>query len=126
MRQAATITALDSPSTLDDFRHCDAVVHASCMSFTCCRSTGQHLASLAEQMLEACHQRNSGSEQLSYNVVLTSEYLQMVPRRAETSGEVSVNALGAAGTFFVKKQQQLEYLEQRTPSRVLVDVGFEW
>lgn len=92
----------------------------------CCRVSGEQLASLASQMLRLCQQRNSGIEQLSYNVVLTSEYLQMVPRRIETSGEVSVNALGAAGTIFVKKQEQLKYLEERTPGRVLADVGFAW
>ena len=77
-------------------------------------------------MLQECQRRHSGVEQLSYNMVLTREYLQIMPRRTEASGDVSVNGLGGAGTFFVKRQEQLSYLEQRTPGRVLVDVGFPW
>jgi sulfate adenylyltransferase (ADP) / ATP adenylyltransferase len=77
-------------------------------------------------MLQECKQRNSSVEQLSYNVVLTRGYLQIMPRSTEASGDVSVNALGGAGTFFVKRQEQLKYLEERTPGRVLSDVGFPW
>lgn len=90
------------------------------------RVTGAQLADLAAAMLQASQRRNSSAEGLSYNVVLTAEFLQNIPRRMEASGPVSVNALGPAGTFFVKTRDQLEYLEQRTPSHVLQDVGFAW
>ena len=77
-------------------------------------------------MLQECQWRNSSVEQLSYNVVLTRDYLQIMPRSAEASGDVAVNARGGAGTFVVKRREQLEYVEQRTPGRVLSDVGFQW
>lgn len=99
-----------------------ACEHCGC----CCRVTGAQLADLAAAMLQASQRRNSSAEVLSYNVVLTADFLQIIPRQVEASGSVSVNALGPAGTFFVKARDQLEYLEQRTPSRVLQDVGFDW
>jgi sulfate adenylyltransferase (ADP) / ATP adenylyltransferase len=101
-------------------------VTRSCCLLGGCRVSGEQLAALATAMLQECQRRNSTVEQLSYNVVLTREYLQIMPRSAEASGDVSVNALGGAGTFFVKRQEQLRYVEQRTPGRVLSDVGFQW
>jgi sulfate adenylyltransferase (ADP) / ATP adenylyltransferase len=110
--------------------HHSPTSHLGVARFWCsadgCRVSGEQLAALAAAMLQDCQRRNSTVEQLSYNVVLTRKYLQIMPRSAEASGDVSVNALGGAGTFFVKRQEQLTYIEQRTPGRVLSDVGFQW
>jgi len=91
-----------------------------------CRLEGSRLAALADQMLRACRQRNSGINDLSYNVVLTTEYLQLIPRRQESTGPVAVNSLGPAGTFFVKHQDHLAYLEEKTLLAALSEVGFPW
>ena len=98
--------------------------------FYVCSVTNAQLAAAADSMLEACQRSdgdgNDGKEQTSYNVLLTRNFLQMIPRSTEFSGPVAVNSLGPAGTFFVRSADHLSYVEERTPMGVLCDVGFKW
>ncbi len=59
-------------------------------------TTAEDLSALAAQMLEeakrSCH-TNGGDRQLSYNVLLSPRYLQLIPRRTEFSDSVAVNSL---------------------------------
>ncbi len=72
-----------------------------------CRATGAQLAALTDSMLEACS--SNGKPPGSYNVLLTKGYLQLIPRSAEFSGPVAVNALvrlheiGSAKTSFLTR-----------------------
>ncbi|WP_461481320.1 DUF4922 domain-containing protein [Porticoccus sp.] len=47
-----------------------------------------------------------------HNLLMTREYLWVVPRRCEHFRGLAVNALGFAGTLLVKHQQQLQELQQ--------------
>jgi len=73
---------------------------------------------------------------LSYNVVMTQQYIHLVPRRREKytvrssdSAEgaqgrtVSVNALGFAGMVLVKDEETLEAVKQVGVLEVLKEVG---
>ncbi|KAJ3288310.1 bifunctional AP-4-A phosphorylase/ADP sulfurylase [Rhizoclosmatium sp. JEL0117] len=60
-----------------------------------------------------------GKEEVSYNVIFTREWMVVVPRRAETYKDLSVNSVGFAGMMLAKSDAQLGYLKQ---SGALVDV----
>jgi sulfate adenylyltransferase (ADP) / ATP adenylyltransferase len=59
----------------------------------------------------------------AYNLLVTRRWMLMVPRRQESHGGISINALGFAGSMFVKNQEQLERLRGLGPMRVLEAVG---
>ena len=55
----------------------------------------------------------------SYNLLITREWLLLVPRRQEGEMGISINALGFAGSLFVRDQVQLALLRRRGPLAVL-------
>jgi ATP adenylyltransferase len=59
-----------------------------------------------------------------YNLLLTGEWMLMVPRSREFFAAVSINGLGYAGSLFVKDQRQVEIIEEHGPMSVLTEVGF--
>lgn len=66
---------------------------------------------------------------LSYNVILTTDYLHIVPRTAESyvaGGEqsISVNSLGFAGMLLVKDEQSLGVVKKVGVLEVLKSVGY--
>ena len=67
-----------------------------------------------------------GTRHTPYNVVLTNEHMVVVPRSRETSGPVSVNSMGFAGSLFVRSQAELNYIKEQGPLRILSDVGLPW
>lgn len=58
-----------------------------------------------------------------YNLLVTWDRILMVPRCRDRFGEVSINALGFAGSFFVKSRADAEILRQAGPLRVLREVA---
>ena len=60
----------------------------------------------------------------SYNLLLTKEYLMVIPRRAEFVESVGANAMGFAGSFFLGTQAEIDDLKRLGPSRVLQGLGF--
>ncbi|GAA6059060.1 hypothetical protein JCM10212_002031 [Sporobolomyces blumeae] len=66
---------------------------------------------------------------LSYNVIITTRYIHLVPRRLERyttkSGRtISINALGFAGMVLVKEQDALDEVRQVGVVEVLKGVGY--
>ncbi|CAL1707231.1 unnamed protein product [Somion occarium] len=67
----------------------------------------------------------------SYNVILTLEHMHVIPRRGETytlhetGEELSVNALGFAGTLLVKSERELEAVRKESIGSILRGVGLE-
>lgn len=66
------------------------------------------------------------SQHIPYNVVLTSDYMTVVPRSKERCGPVSVNSMGYAGSLFVRSQAELDYIKEQGPMRILAEVGLPW
>jgi len=60
-----------------------------------------------------------GRHGLAYNLLLTRDWMLVVPRRAECCGSISVNALGFAGSLFVRNETELRMLSELGPLRVL-------
>ena len=58
-----------------------------------------------------------------YNLLMTREFLAIVPRSQESYQDIEVNALGFAGGLLVRNQQQLELLQQLGPWQLLQRVG---
>lgn len=54
-----------------------------------------------------------------YNLLVTRDWLLLVPRRREDFEGISINALGFAGSLFVKNQAQLDTLKNRGPMAAL-------
>ncbi|HRD67443.1 MAG TPA: phosphorylase [Candidatus Competibacter sp.] len=54
-----------------------------------------------------------------YNLLVTRDWLLLVPRRREDFEGISINALGFAGSLFVENRAQLDTLKNRGPMAAL-------
>jgi ATP adenylyltransferase len=76
------------------------------------------LLDLYERMTEAL---DAGGR--PYNLLVTHEWMMFVPRTREHFGSVSVNALGFAGSLFVRNERELRLVKRSGPMNVLCAVG---
>jgi ATP adenylyltransferase len=60
-----------------------------------------------------------------YNLLVTRRWMLVVPRRLERWQSISVNALGFAGSLFVRDRHELELVRRRGPMNVLRAVAIE-
>ncbi len=60
----------------------------------------------------------------AYNLLMTREWLLVVPRRQEMFEGIAINAVGFAGAILVRNEQQLQTLKMHGPLRVLKEVSF--
>lgn len=58
-----------------------------------------------------------------YNLLVTRDWLLLVPRRRERWRHVSVNSLAYAGSLFARNPEQIEELREAGPLAVLAAVG---
>jgi sulfate adenylyltransferase (ADP) / ATP adenylyltransferase len=58
------------------------------------------------------------------NLLLTREWMLLVPRSHECFGAISVNALAFAGSLFVRDARQMKTIEDQGPMTVLRRVAF--
>ena len=67
----------------------------------------------------------------SYNVIITPEYMHIIPRRKDghvlegTREKLSVNALGFAGMLLAKSEQEVEAVKRESIGKILQSVGLE-
>jgi ATP adenylyltransferase len=59
-----------------------------------------------------------------YNLLASRQWLLVVPRQFEKWQDVSVNALGYAGSLFVRSREQIERVRTEGPLSVLRAVGY--
>ena len=59
-----------------------------------------------------------------YNLLVWGDWLAVIPRRCEHAGGISVNALGFAGSLFVRSTELFETVRASGPLRLLAAVGF--
>ncbi|MEO0373119.1 MAG: DUF4922 domain-containing protein [Cyanobacteria bacterium P01_A01_bin.17] len=59
-----------------------------------------------------------------YNLLVTRRWMLLVPRSQESHAHISVNALGFAGSLFVRDNDQLERLKQIGPMALLQQVTY--
>lgn len=68
----------------------------------------------------------AAAAQPSYNVLLTREWLMLVPRRAERHGPLALNSLAFAGTMLVRSEEELAFVRDEGPTHILACVGDPW
>ena len=86
-------------------------------------ATHTHLVELANSAVEA-YSNGQPPAVLSYNTVMTREFMLVVPRREESIGPISCNAMAFAGSFFVRGIDELEYIREQGPMKILSAVGY--
>jgi len=59
-----------------------------------------------------------------YNLLVTREWMLLVPRSRECFDSISINALGFAGSLFVRDAEQMAKIKQYGPMAVLRAVGY--
>ena len=64
----------------------------------------------------------TGADGTAYNLLATQQWMMVVPRAHEHSGRTSINALGFAGSLFVRDDHEAEEVRRRGPLAVLDDV----
>jgi sulfate adenylyltransferase (ADP) / ATP adenylyltransferase len=67
--------------------------------------------------------QQSGSQAGPYNLLLTRQWMFLARRTQECCQALSVNALGFAGSLFVRNEQQWRWLQEMGPLEVLRCVG---
>lgn len=58
-----------------------------------------------------------------YNLLMTREWMLMIPRSQPTYQHIAINSLGFAGAMLVKNQEQLQFVKTHTPLKILAEVG---
>ncbi|MGB7412847.1 MAG: phosphorylase, partial [Thermosynechococcaceae cyanobacterium] len=66
----------------------------------------------------------TGDQPQPYNLLLTRRWMLLVPRSQESYAGISVNALGFAGSLFVRNREQLEQLKAMGPMAILEQVAY--
>ncbi len=116
------------PARLDDlpFRHAYASLEPGWWQQP--ETAAASLHTLYRCMLQDCGigaaNRSDGPWQDSpYNLLLRRGWMLLVPRRAEHCENISVNALGFAGSLFVRGEVEMEQVRQTGPMRILAAIG---
>lgn len=69
--------------------------------------------------------RDSGQKHISYNVVITTKYLMLVPRSsAKYEDLLGINSCGVVGLFLCKNEELLNKVKNVGPEKLLEAVGF--
>ena len=71
------------------------------------------------RLLAECGREN---DPRAYNLLMTREWMLVVPRSREAWEGISVNALGFAGALLVRSEEELETLRRIGPMRLLREV----
>jgi ATP adenylyltransferase len=58
-------------------------------------------------------------QSMPYCFLMTREWMLLVPRSKEFFGDISLNSLAYAGSFFVRNEQELELLKTQGPMKAL-------
>ncbi|MDJ0766921.1 MAG: phosphorylase [Myxococcota bacterium] len=58
-----------------------------------------------------------------YNLLVTNDWMMLVPRTVESFATISVNALGFAGSLLVRNEEELDLVRKAGPMNILKQVG---
>ncbi len=83
---------------------------------------GQLTCDRYQTLLKATHLWHDSTPK-AYNLLATRRWMMVIPRTAESFGEISVNALGFAGTFLARNEQQLNQIKAQGPLALLKTVA---
>jgi len=103
-----------------DFIHSFASLGAAASERTASREAFEHYAWMLEQV--GLHPPSGSGTNLQsgpYCLVVTKEWLLLVPRSREFFGSISINALGFTGALLVRNEEQLRALRAAGPFTAL-------
>lgn len=63
-------------------------------------------------------------EGLPYNLLMTKEWMLIIPRSQPCYQDIGINSLGFSGAMLVRNQQELELVKECGPLEILKKVGF--
>lgn len=69
--------------------------------------------------------KNTTKQPGAYNLLVTNNWMLLVPRSQETYRGIAINSLGFAGSLFVKDRAAWELLQLITPMKVLSEVAID-
>ena len=92
----------------------------------------QTISELANQTWEYYHELlrivNIGVEEekpsQDYNLLITREWMMMVPRSQDSFDSIAINSLGFSGALLVKNKADLDKIKKHQPLEILSKVGF--
>ena len=61
----------------------------------------------------------------AYNLVITREWMFLIPRSKEYFDSISINALGFAGALLVRNTEEMQKVKKVGPLRILEEVAYE-
>jgi|APTNR8051073442_1049403.scaffolds.fasta_scaffold07868_2 ATP adenylyltransferase len=127
-RLNADSSAVEGIARVDlPFRH--RVARLDRRRMTHADAAGSVVHDLYQRMLDALGigpvERHGGPCAASaYNLLITLDWMLLVPRSRENVATVSVNALGFAGSLFVRDDKEMDLIAATGPMTLLRDVGF--
>ncbi|QID18213.1 phosphorylase [Nitrogeniibacter mangrovi] len=98
------------------FRHAFASIDASAWRTP---DTGAFLQATYARLLAQAFGSPPAGDPPPYNLLLTRDWMWLVPRRAEFWEDMSINALGFAGSLFVKSRGRFDALKAAGPINAL-------
>lgn len=87
--------------------------------------SGDFLSETYLQLLEKLNIKiENNKPNQAYNLLLTRNWMLIVPRKAESYQGISINSLGFAGALLVRNEEQLALLKQKQPINILSKITF--
>ncbi|EGV64293.1 bifunctional AP-4-A phosphorylase/ADP sulfurylase [Yamadazyma tenuis] len=68
--------------------------------------------------------RENDAKSISYNVIMTTSFMMVVPRSHGKYEDLGINSCGILGLFLFKSDDLLARVKESTPQKVWQDVGF--
>ncbi|AFZ47206.1 ATP adenylyltransferase [Cyanobacterium stanieri PCC 7202] len=111
--------------TVDELPYLQAIAFTGNMEKSA-KESAKITKELYHQMLEYLSIENDGkTSRGNYNLLVTKQWMMMIPRTQPKAESISINSLGFAGALLVKNEEQLEIIKQYKPLHILKKVGIE-
>lgn len=107
------------------YRH--AIAHLNPLDFTQPFAIAETLLQQYQQLLlnlKLLEPSDTTEPRGAYNLLVTRQWMCVVPRSQESISGIPVNSLGFTGALLVKNQAQLSQLKALGPLTVLTEVGY--
>lgn len=121
----ADMVADRHPATLPELPFAHAVIALDPADFTTTRQATSALRRRYVALLAAVGVDDAGGGRQSapYNLLFTRRWMLAVPRRAEAFESIAINALGFAGSLFVRDRVQMDIVRRLGPMAILAQVA---
>ncbi len=107
-------------TSLFGFHHAYAQLPATIWSSG---TPGLNLGRCYRTLLDQLGMDSGAADLPPYNLLMTREWMCLIPRSVERWRQMSINALGFAGSLFVKSRDQVATLAEAGPLNILTAVG---